>query len=165
MREVTKRALPAVLVIFGASGDLTSQKLVSALHALGCEGLLPPQSRMVGLARTPLTNEASRDEFPQSVSAYAHLRPGVGELWPRWAEQHTYLATEYDDAETDERRAQRLTQLDSEAITKGNHLFCPDTTTVQVCCAICFRTTGFLRCRYHPERKGESALSHSSHPR
>lgn len=35
---------PCVLVIFGATGDLTSRKLTPAIYNLGKEGLLPPIS-------------------------------------------------------------------------------------------------------------------------
>ena len=41
----------AVIVIFGASGDLTQRKLIPALHSMACEGLLPQETRVVGVAR------------------------------------------------------------------------------------------------------------------
>ena len=42
---------PCVVVIFGASGDLTRRKLIPALYALAHEGLLPEQFAVVGVAR------------------------------------------------------------------------------------------------------------------
>ena len=40
------------VVIFGASGDLTSRKLIPALYSLHQKGRLPPMARIVGVSRT-----------------------------------------------------------------------------------------------------------------
>jgi len=114
---------PAAIVIFGASGDLTQRKLVPALHSLACEGLLSPATRVVGVARTSLAEEAYRARLYEGVVGYARLTPGVCELWPRFAERHSYLASDYDDAETYRRLAERLAELNVEPGTQGNVLF------------------------------------------
>lgn len=51
------------VVIFGASGDLTGRKLVPALFHLHAKKRLPPDTRIVGLARSPLGNDGFRDEL------------------------------------------------------------------------------------------------------
>ena len=56
-------AAPATIVIFGASGDLTQRKLAPALHSLACGELLPTQSRVVGVARSSLSDQAFRDRI------------------------------------------------------------------------------------------------------
>ncbi|HYA69468.1 MAG TPA: hypothetical protein VED63_12115, partial [Acidimicrobiales bacterium] len=43
---------PLVLVVFGASGDLTARKLLPALAGLARQGGLPEQFCLVGVART-----------------------------------------------------------------------------------------------------------------
>ena len=68
---------PAAIVIFGASGDLTRRKLIPALHSLGCEGLLPRDAQVVGVARSPYTDQAFHDSLFRGVSDYARLKPGV----------------------------------------------------------------------------------------
>ena len=45
-------------VIFGASGDLTSRKLIPALYNLDCEDLLPREFATIGFAVTPMTDES-----------------------------------------------------------------------------------------------------------
>ena len=45
---------PGILVIFGASGDLTKRKLLPALFHLEQAGLLPREFAIVGVARRPL---------------------------------------------------------------------------------------------------------------
>jgi glucose-6-phosphate 1-dehydrogenase len=111
------------VVIFGASGDLTRRKLVPALHSLNCEGLLPPESRVVGIARSPLSDEAFHKRLFQGVESYARLKPGLCERWPLFEGRVSYLAGSYDDPETYLRLAQRLGEIDAEAGTRANRLF------------------------------------------
>jgi glucose-6-phosphate 1-dehydrogenase len=118
-------AEPAAIVIFGASGDLTRRKLVPALHTLSCQALLPAESRVVGVARSPLSDEAFHQRLFGGIKEYARLKPGMDicALWAGAAERYTYLAGDYDDPETYRRLAERLAQVDREAGTSGNRLF------------------------------------------
>ena len=52
---------PGIMVIFGASGDLTKRKLLPALFHLEQGGLLPKQFAIVGVARRPLGDEFAAD--------------------------------------------------------------------------------------------------------
>ncbi|HOU14290.1 MAG TPA: glucose-6-phosphate dehydrogenase [Anaerolineae bacterium] len=117
------RPEPAVIVIFGASGDLARRKLGPALHSLACEGLLPPQTQIVGVARSPLSDAAFREQIYTGVEAYSRLKPAQCSLWEGSAERYTYLAGDYDDADTYRRLAEHLSQLDQHAGAPENHLF------------------------------------------
>jgi len=63
--------MPTTLVIFGASVDLTSRKLIPALYSLFAKGRLPKGTRIVGVARTKFTNEAWRDELATTTKKFA----------------------------------------------------------------------------------------------
>jgi glucose-6-phosphate 1-dehydrogenase len=114
---------PAVIVIFGASGDLTQRKLVPALHTLACGGFLSKATRVIGVARSTLSDEAFRDRLYEGVVQYSRSSPGICELWPRFAERYSYLAGGYDNPETYRRLAEWLAQLEIEVGTQGNCLF------------------------------------------
>ncbi len=58
------------IVIFGASGDLTSRKLVPALYELHRKRRLPEGTRIVGFSRTPLADEAWRANLAQSTAQF-----------------------------------------------------------------------------------------------
>lgn len=118
-----RTAEPAAIVIFGASGDLTRRKLVPALHSLGCEGLLPAASRVVGVARSPMSDLDFRNQLYEGVQAYARLKPGLCELWAGFEDRLSYLSGEYADPEFYLRLAGRLAELDRLAGTGGSHLF------------------------------------------
>ena len=57
----TKTAPPAVIVIFGAAGDLTKRKLIPALFNLASQELLSTQVAMVGVDRVEQDSEAYRN--------------------------------------------------------------------------------------------------------
>jgi glucose-6-phosphate 1-dehydrogenase len=73
-------APPLTIVIFGASGDLTSRKLIPALYQLFSKGRLPEEARVVGVARSRLSDEQFRDKV-----AAARPKSGNGHR-DRWSE-------------------------------------------------------------------------------
>src|SRR5882757_5125007 len=75
--------MPAIsLVIFGATGDLTSRKLIPSLYRLFIKGRLPADVRIAGLARSPFTNETFREKLAPAVKEF------VGADWEekKWAD-------------------------------------------------------------------------------
>ncbi|MBN2003340.1 MAG: glucose-6-phosphate dehydrogenase [Anaerolineae bacterium] len=113
----------ATIVIFGASGDLTQRKLGPALHSLSCEGLLPPKTYIVGVARSPLADATFRERIYQGVEAYARLDSGVCHLWQDFSDRYHYLPGDYDAAETYRRLELYLDTLEREQGMVGNRLF------------------------------------------
>ncbi len=58
---------PCVLVIFGASGDLTRRKLLPALWALAETQQIAPGFSVVGIARTPKSHDQFRNELCEAL--------------------------------------------------------------------------------------------------
>jgi glucose-6-phosphate 1-dehydrogenase len=61
---------PLTLVIFGASGDLTARKLIPSLYRLACKDRLPEELRIVGISRTPFSDDAYRDKLHESAQHF-----------------------------------------------------------------------------------------------
>jgi glucose-6-phosphate 1-dehydrogenase len=59
------------IVIFGASGDLTSRKLIPALYRLFQRKRLPEDTRIVGVARSKFTHEAWRQELLPTTQKFS----------------------------------------------------------------------------------------------
>jgi glucose-6-phosphate 1-dehydrogenase len=86
---------PAVLVIFGASGDLTKRKLLPALFHLEQAGLLPKKFAIVGVARRPLGDEFAAD-MREGIVEFG----GVDESDPLlndFVKNISYYALSFDD--------------------------------------------------------------------
>jgi glucose-6-phosphate 1-dehydrogenase len=87
-------AQPLTIVIFGASGDLTWRKLVPALFNLSQKGKLPPEARIVGVARTKYTDDDYRTELEPKVR---DILPGSQfdpAKWAQFAKRIHYVATD-----------------------------------------------------------------------
>lgn len=87
-------AQPLTVVIFGASGDLTSRKLIPALFNLSLKGKLPPEARIVGVARTAYTDDAFRAHLKTKAK---EILPGSQFDEPKWdafAPRIHYVATD-----------------------------------------------------------------------
>ena len=88
---------PCVVVIFGASGDLTRRKLMPALFSLGCEGLLPEQFAIIGVARSELDENTFRQMIIEGIEAHSRLNPHECELLTDFAEKISYQQAQYDE--------------------------------------------------------------------
>src|SRR5438270_7458664 len=73
---------PCILVIFGASGDLTKRKLFPALYSLAFRRLLPENFAVVGAARSEETDEDFKERMKEAVQENARddFRDDVWEL-------------------------------------------------------------------------------------
>jgi glucose-6-phosphate 1-dehydrogenase len=63
-----KQSEPLVLIIFGASGDLTKRKLIPALYELHTQNLLPEKLAVLGVSRTELSDESFREKMKEFLS-------------------------------------------------------------------------------------------------
>jgi len=77
-------------VIFGASGDLTSRKLIPALYHLFKEKLLPPLFRVVGFARREKTDASWRAELRTALDHFSRTKPVDEKVWSEFAECVSY---------------------------------------------------------------------------
>jgi len=60
-----KQSEPHILVIFGASGDLTKRKLIPALYELHTQNLLPEKFAVLGVSRTELNDLSFREKMKE----------------------------------------------------------------------------------------------------
>jgi glucose-6-phosphate 1-dehydrogenase len=63
--------MPSTFVILGASGDLTSRKLIPALYKLFCKKRLRDTLHVVGFSRSPYTHDQWRRELAESTARFA----------------------------------------------------------------------------------------------
>jgi glucose-6-phosphate 1-dehydrogenase len=77
--------MPHTIVIFGASGDLTSRKLVPALYNLMRGGSLPAETRIVGFSRTPMSDAEWRASLRDTTAKHCNCGPLDDDSWQRFA--------------------------------------------------------------------------------
>lgn len=111
---------PCLVVIFGATGDLTQRKLFPSLFALYQNRLLPEQVCVVGVARSRLSHEDFRKAMRKSVQKKADQDPSS---WNLFSERIFYQPISYDEQESFNVLKAFLQDLDSSFATGGNRLF------------------------------------------
>jgi glucose-6-phosphate 1-dehydrogenase len=84
-----------ILVIFGASGDLTKRKLLPALFHLHQNNLLPKQFAIVGVARRPLGDEFASD-MRAGIVEFGGVDASDQKL-DEFVKQISYYALNFDD--------------------------------------------------------------------
>jgi len=114
---------PCVLVIFGATGDLTRRKLVPALYNLAHEGQLPTGFAVVGFARRPRTDEEFRAEMRAAVERFSRFHPINAAVWENFARGLFYQQADFTAPDGYAALRARLEQLDRERGTAGRRLF------------------------------------------
>jgi glucose-6-phosphate 1-dehydrogenase len=115
--EDARRPDPLVMVIFGASGDLTRRKILPALSRLASRGSLPEEFTVIGVARTALSD----GEFQKRALEAAD--DGGSSEWKRRVARFSYVAGDSGDPETYARLCEKLTMADGHVGTAGNRLY------------------------------------------
>jgi glucose-6-phosphate 1-dehydrogenase len=118
----TPKAAPCVMVIFGATGDLTKRKLIPALYNLAQEDQLPKRFAIVGFAGNDQTTESFRKTLSEEVPKYAATRIDP-RIWAWFAERIYYVKGDFGDPEAYKRLKQQIDNAAKEHDTQGNKFF------------------------------------------
>ncbi|KPJ77571.1 MAG: glucose-6-phosphate dehydrogenase [Deltaproteobacteria bacterium SG8_13] len=117
---ILQRSDPCLIVIFGATGDLTARKLIPALFNLYRSQGLPESFAIVGCGRTQMDDPQFRDHLEAGLT----LRNGSDrKQWETFRGQLYYQPIVYDDPQTYASLAQRIDSLDRRHSTRGNKIF------------------------------------------
>jgi len=115
-------ASPTVVVIFGASGDLTARKLIPAVYNLGVDNLLPTDFHLVGYGRKAIPDEEFRRLAADSIREFSR-RELSDEVWDRIAANTTYVAGGYDELAAFDRLARHLEAIERQVGREVQVLF------------------------------------------
>jgi glucose-6-phosphate 1-dehydrogenase len=115
-------APPTVVVIFGASGDLTARKLIPAVYNLGHDNLLPTDFHLVGYGRKPIPDEEFRTLAADAIKEFSRREPDAS-VWDRVAANTTYVDGGYDDKAAFDRLAAHLDKIEKKIGREVQALF------------------------------------------
>jgi glucose-6-phosphate 1-dehydrogenase len=117
--ESRKSLEPCSIVIFGASGDLTSRKLIPALYHLCKDKQMPPDFRIIGFARREKTDASWREELRQALDQFSRTKPIDEEVWKSFAQHIIYCRGDLTESGTYQALAQRLESFGSEPLRRN----------------------------------------------
>ena len=120
--RLPRMAGPSAIVLFGATGDLATKKLIPAIYDLANRGLLAPGSGLVGFARRDWAAEHFQERVAEAVKEYS--RTGFREdVWKQLLEGIRFVGGDLADDEAFTQLGKVLAELDRTNGTGGNHAF------------------------------------------
>jgi glucose-6-phosphate 1-dehydrogenase len=116
-----KPASSCVLIIFGATGDLTKRLLLPAICNLGAAGLLNDNFTIVAVARRAFSDEEFRNELTPSIAEFV-TDESAKKYAPQLIKQIYYVTGTFEDDHTYELLKQKLASPELNSVDK-NYLF------------------------------------------
>jgi len=110
------------LVIFGATGDLASRKLLPAIYNLAHEGALPEHIQLVGISRGEMTDDEFREQSRDSIERFSRRRPDADVLNGLLSNVR-YVAGSFDEEDLYARLKGGLEAIDSDIGLSLNRVF------------------------------------------
>jgi glucose-6-phosphate 1-dehydrogenase len=120
--EPRKNPEPCSIIIFGASGDLTSRKLIPALYHLCKDKQMPPDYRIIGFARREKTDESWRKELRQALDQFSRTKPVDDKIWGEFSQHIHYCEGDLTDATAYQKLEKQLSAFGNPAL-RNNLLF------------------------------------------
>jgi glucose-6-phosphate 1-dehydrogenase len=121
--ELAPPSHPCIMLVFGASGDLTKRLLIPALYNLACDGLLSKNFALVGTATGDLTTASFRQRASEDVKTF-HTRNVFDQAaWDDLVSRFHYVAGNFDDLAVFATLQRQVKELDQRYQASGNILF------------------------------------------
>ncbi|MCL4339226.1 glucose-6-phosphate dehydrogenase [Patescibacteria group bacterium] len=117
-----------VMVIFGATGDLTARKLMPALYKLLSQAILPDRFFVVGVARRSLSHDEFRNLMEEAVIKYAKIENIDSSVWRKLLANLYYQQGFFEDEHPYRKLVDLLAAFDKEmgaCITRFFYLATP----------------------------------------
>jgi glucose-6-phosphate 1-dehydrogenase len=112
-----------ILVIFGASGDLTARKLLPAVFSLKLQKLLPGKFAVLGVGRTPYSDIEFRKKVKESILKYSEEKNPDEKLIDDFTESVFYRSMDNAKASDYNGLKLKLESIDKTVETSGNYIF------------------------------------------
>jgi glucose-6-phosphate 1-dehydrogenase len=115
-------ASPCLMVIFGATGDLTKRKLIPALLNLAQDKMLSEQFAIVGFAANDFDTESFRHTLAEEMPKFAP-DPIDLKMWDSLEERLYYVKGDFGDPEAFKRLQKQIEEADKAHNCGGNKFF------------------------------------------
>jgi len=112
-----------ILIIFGASGDLASRKLIPALFSLKLQELLPEKMMILGAGRFHFTDEEFREKMVESIKSFSEEKELDDQKTESFAALLSYIRVDYNDSRDFGELKKKLYEVDKSHSTGGNYIF------------------------------------------
>lgn len=110
----SRKLPPSVLVIFGASGDLTKRKLIPALYRLFHDGRLPKSFFVIGNSRTEFSDDSFRERQREELDTFLTDMKIEDAEWQLFAKRIHYIPGDMKDPALYQKIGAKIEELSGE---------------------------------------------------
>jgi len=121
--RIQQTAEGAVILLFGATGDLARRKLFPAVYSLYREGKLTDQFAVIGLARRQKTREQFHQDVLESIREFARHDVEKDEQFHEFISHCEYMSLNINDVDGFHQLRDLVEQMEQTFGLKGNRLF------------------------------------------
>jgi glucose-6-phosphate 1-dehydrogenase len=114
---------PSIMVIFGATGDLSSKKLLPAIYNLAKQRLLPAGFAVVGAAIDDLSEDAFRKRAADVITQHSRTQPVDPTVLHAFLDTAFYSKVDFSKLDDFKALQRRLDELDHTRHTGGNRIY------------------------------------------
>lgn len=121
-KAIDRKTPPTIIVIFGASGDLTARKLVPAIFNLSKDELLPKRCFLVGYGRSEMTDENFKHDIKNALNN--HSRRNIEDsIWNNMKDNLFFHAGAYDDLNSFVQLEKKISNIEEKIDCRAQCLF------------------------------------------
>src|SRR5450756_410671 len=114
---------PCLMVIFGATGDLSGRKLLPALYNLSKQRLLPAGFAVVGAAIDDMTDDSFRKHASEKITQFSRTQPIDQRVLDAFVSSCFYVKVDFGKLDEFKALQRRLAELDTTRHVAGNRMF------------------------------------------
>ena len=114
---------PTIIVILGATGDLTWRKLIPAIYNLWVDGWIPEEFAIIGVSRSKNTELEFEKHLHEGVDKFSRRGKAKKNEWAIFAQYLSYLQGEFNAASTYTALKKQIKALEKKWNTSANCIF------------------------------------------
>jgi glucose-6-phosphate 1-dehydrogenase len=112
-----------IIIIFGASGDLTSRKLIPAIYSLKSQKLMPEKYAILGVGRTKITTEEFRKKMDEAIGSFSEEKVADSNLTASFINDLFYLSMDNSSIDDYELLKSSIKEIEKKYEIGGNYIF------------------------------------------
>ena len=112
-----------ILVILGATGDLTKRKLIPSLFSLFQQNLLPQKFKIIAFARRPKSTDDFRNDMQNALKEFANTTEAQNDSVKRFLQKIVYHQGDFGAVEAHQKLVITINKIEKEEHIPANRMF------------------------------------------
>ncbi len=121
--EPTSKVKPTIIVILGATGDLTWRKLIPAIYNLWLDKWIPDEFAVIGVSRKNITEKEFKKHLHDGLDKFSRRGKSKKGEWDQFVNCFTYLKGEFKSSSTYSKIKKEINKYEKQWDATANRIF------------------------------------------